>query len=138
MITTKQPWSAWRNPVSFIDRMNIQLPCMLRVLRRSACCAHFTPPIVNFDEKHDIVSLFKSSDSAKLNERARTRLRDPIQTVHLLWQNRFRFFSESRLRAHIRALGQDKRAVFRGADFLKVRCKELQDACDEIITVGMS
>jgi hypothetical protein len=31
---------------------------------------------------------------------------------------------------------QDRRDVQRGADFLKVRCKELEDACLEIVTVG--
>ena len=48
---------------------------------------------------------------------ARNRLRGPVQTVHLLWQNRFRFFSEDRLRAHLKALAQNQRGVNRGADF---------------------
>jgi len=62
-------------------------------------------------------------------------MRVAVQTVRLLWQNRYRFFSEERLRAHLRAIGQQSRGVHRGADFLKVRCTELEDACLTIVNV---
>jgi hypothetical protein len=78
-----------------------------------------------------------SRDFERLGNAARKRLRGPVQTVHLLWQNRFRFFSEDRLRAHMKALGQHQRGVHRGADFLKVRCQELEDACLVVVTTGV-
>lgn len=102
--------------------------CMLRA---------YHPTDAEFDEKHDIVQVFKGCDFDKLGDAARKRLRGPVQTVHLLWQNRFRFFCEDRLRAHMRALGQHQRGVHRGADFLKVRCKELEDASLEIVATGV-
>lgn len=91
----------------------------------------------DLDERHDISQLFKHADAERLGQHARKRLRSAVQTVHLLWQNRYRFFSEERLRAHIKALGQDRRGVARGADFLQVRCVELEDACLTIVTVGV-
>jgi hypothetical protein len=90
-----------------------------------------------FDEKHDISQLYKRCDFGKLGDEATKRLRGPVETVHLLWQNRFRFFCEDRLRAHIKALGQHQRGVYRGADFLKVRCKDLEDACVSVVTIGV-
>ncbi len=106
----------------------VAVECMLRA---------FHPINRGFDERHNIESMFNACDLDKLGDRASVRMRAPIQTVHLLWQNRYRFFSESRLRAHIQAIKQDKRGVFQGADFLKVRCQELHDASNTIITVGV-
>jgi len=40
------------------------------------------------------------------------------------------------MRAHLKSMTQARRGVQRDADFLKVRCKELEDACLEIVTVG--
>jgi len=91
-----------------------------------------------FDEKHDIVQLFKGCDFDRLGDVARRQLQGPVQTVRLLWQNRFRFFSESRLSAHIKALGQHQRGVYRGASFLKVRSTELEDACLLIVSIGVA
>jgi hypothetical protein len=102
--------------------------CMLRA---------YHPTDADFDEKHDIVQVFKGCDFERLGNAARKRLRGPVQTVHLLWQNRFRFFCEDRLRAHMKALGQHQRCVHRGADFLKVRCQELEDACLVGVTTGV-
>jgi hypothetical protein len=100
--------------------------CMLRA---------YHPAEAPFDEHHDIVDLFKACDFEKLGDAARSRLRGPVQTVHVLWQNRYRFFSEHRLRAHLKTLRQDRRAR-KNADFLKVRCVELEDACLTIVTTG--
>lgn len=102
--------------------------CMLRA---------FHPTDSEFDEKHDIALVFKGCDFDRLGDVARKRLRGPVQTVHLLWQNRFRFFSEDRLRSHLRLLGQHHRGVHKGADFLKVRCQELEDASLAVVTPGV-
>jgi len=106
----------------------VAVECMLRAYHRTDAV---------FDEKHDIVQAFKNCDFDRLGDPARKRLRGPVQTVHLLWQNRFRFFSEDRLRAHLKALVQNQRGVNRGADFLKVRCQELEDACLVVVTTGV-
>jgi hypothetical protein len=105
----------------------VAVECMLRAF-------HFDR---EFNDRHNIELMFGACDSEKLGAAAKVKMRGPIQTVHLLWQNRYRFFSESRLRAHIQAIGQDKRGVFQGADFLKVRCRDLHDASNAIITVGV-
>jgi HEPN domain-containing protein len=106
----------------------VAVECMLRA---------FYPKDRDFDKGHNIEALYKACDPEILGESAKKRLRGHIETVHLLWQNRYRYFSEERLRAHIRALGHDKRGVNPGADFLKVRCNELHDACNEVIMVGV-
>lgn|GEM_PF-6842026 len=46
-------------------------------------------------------------------------------------------FSEQRLRSHIKALGQHQRGVVKSADFLKVRCVELENASLSIVTIGV-
>lgn len=102
--------------------------CMLRAYHRTD---------LEFDERHDIEALLKACDFDKLDEDARSTMRDAVQTVRLLWQNRYRFFSEERLRSHLRAIGQHVRGVHKGADFLKVRCTELEDACLTIVKVGV-
>jgi hypothetical protein len=101
--------------------------CMLRAYHRAEA---------PFDERHDVLELLKDCDLDRLGEAAMTRLRAPVQTVHLLWNNSFRYFDEKGIRAYLKSMRQDRRGVQRGADFLKVRCKELEDACLEIVTVG--
>ena len=101
--------------------------CMLRAYHRADAA---------FDERHDVIELLKACDLERLGEPAMARLRAPVQTVHMLWNNSFRYFDERRIRAHMRAMRQDRRGVQRGADFLKVRAKELEDACLEIVMVG--
>jgi hypothetical protein len=101
--------------------------CMLRA---------YHAPDRAFDERHDVAQLFRRCDSERLGSRARARLRGPIQTVHLLWQNRYRYFSEDRLRSHLRSMRQHERGIRGKADFVKVRCSELVDACVRIVTVG--
>lgn len=100
--------------------------CMLRAFH------HVDAP---FDEKHDIVTLFRSCDAERLGEGATKRLRGPIQTIHLLWLNSFRFAHERMLLGHLKRFQLD-RGLPRDANPLKVRCIELFDACTEVVTVG--
>lgn len=104
----------------------IAAECMLRSFHR------LDAP---FDEKHDIALLFRSCDTERLGEWATGRLRAPIQAIHLLWFNSFRFAHEQMLLRHLKKFQLD-RGLPRGANPLKVRCVELFDACAEVVTVG--
>jgi hypothetical protein len=84
---------------------------------------------------HDLVAHFGVCDRAQLGEHAWAKLRDPVQTVHLLWLNNFRYKPEHRLRQHLKDIKFDKR-VKKGSDTLKVACIELIDAALQVVTVG--
>lgn len=84
---------------------------------------------------HDVVGHLGACDQIRLGERAWARLRGPVQTVHLLWLNNFRYSDETRLRKHLSDIKYYAR-VMRGADPLKVACIELMDAALAIVTVG--
>ena len=102
--------------------------CMLR---------SFKHPDRPFDEHHDLVALFRACAEEKLGETARARLRGPIQTLHQLWLNNFRYKSEASFRRHLKTIQYYRRASLqRGADELKVACIELCDAAAIVVTVG--
>lgn len=84
---------------------------------------------------HDVAAHFALCDRDRLGERAWTRLRGPVQTVHLLWLNNFRYSHEERLRKYLNDLKYYER-MKRGSDTLKVACIELMDAALGIVTVG--
>lgn len=88
-----------------------------------------------FDERHDVRELLKACDTDRLGEAGRTRLRAPIQTIHLLWLNSLRFAHDAMTRNRLHVMQLD-RGFPRNADPLKNRCTELWDACSEIVTVG--
>jgi hypothetical protein len=100
--------------------------CMLRAFRHQdrEHAAH-----------HDVVAHFGLCDGERLGERALTKLRGPVQTVHLLWLNNFRYSHEERLRKYLNDLKYYER-VKKGSDTLKVACIELIDAALGIVTVG--
>ncbi|HVW29463.1 MAG TPA: hypothetical protein VHC69_29055 [Polyangiaceae bacterium] len=104
----------------------VAVECMLRAFRH---------PDREHAAHHDVVHHFALCDHDRLGDRARTRLRGPVQTVHLLWLNNFRYSDESRLRKHLNELKYYER-VKRGSDTLKVACIELMDAAFDIVTVG--
>jgi hypothetical protein len=84
---------------------------------------------------HDVVAHLALCDRERLGERAWRKLRGPVQTVHLLWLNSFRYMDESKLRAHLNDLKYYER-VKRGSDTLKVACIELMNAALAIVTIG--
>jgi hypothetical protein len=100
--------------------------CMLRAYHRA------DQP---FDERHDIVELFNACDLDRLGDSGRRRIRGPIQTIRQLWLNSFRFASTAMLRAYLHRVGLD-RGLPREADALKVRSRELFNACSEVVTIG--
>lgn len=100
--------------------------CMLRAFRH---------PDREHLAHHDVVAHFSACDEARLGEHARTKLRGPVATVHLLWLNNYRYCDEERMRRHLRAVARYKR-VGRGADILKVASIELLDAALQIVTIG--
>jgi hypothetical protein len=106
----------------------LSVECMLRA---------FQPAGAVFDERHDIAELLKGSEW-KLSDKQRRRLHAAINEVHEVWHNSFRFADEERLRSLLKARKLDRgiHSVHRGADFLKVRCEELDAACSEIIDIG--
>lgn len=102
--------------------------CMLR---------SFKHPDRPFDEHHDLVALFNACAEDKLGEPGRARLRGPIQTLHQLWLNNFRYKSDASCRRHLKAIKYYRRAsIQRGADELKLACIELCDAAAIVVTVG--
>jgi hypothetical protein len=100
--------------------------CMLRAWHH---------PDLPFDERHDAVRLFQACDLDRLGDSARRRLRAPVESIHLLWSNAYRYAHEAQVRAHLHEAGLD-RGVHRRADRLKVKCSELMDACTEVVVVG--
>lgn len=104
----------------------VAVECMLRAFRH---------PDLEHQAHHDVVALFAACEADRLGERARAKLRGPVQTVHLLWLNNFRYSHEQRLRQHLNDIKYYTR-VKRGSDTLKVACIELMDAALEVVTVG--
>jgi hypothetical protein len=84
---------------------------------------------------HDVVAHLAGCDQERLGERAWAKLRGPVQTVHLLWLNNFRYSDEAHLRKHLNDLRYYDR-LKRGSDTLKVACIELMNAALAIIPVG--
>ena len=120
---------ALRRSASFSLSMyvaGVAAECMLRAWHH---------PDRPFDERHDIVRLFHACDLDRLGDSARRRLRDPLQTIHELWQNGYRYAHDDQVRSYLHELGLD-RDVHRKADKLKVKCDELFDACAEVVSVG--
>jgi hypothetical protein len=95
----------------------------------------FIPIRTEFDERHDLVRLLKVAEwelSADLRRRRDTAL----NLVGALWDNAFRFASEERVRARLRQLGLNRGAdLHKGADFLKVRCVQLEEAAS-VVEIG--
>lgn len=100
--------------------------CMLRAFRH---------PDREHAPHHDVVAHFAACDRDRLGDRAWTNLRGPVQTVHLLWLNSFRYCDEARLRRYLNDLKYYDR-VKRGSDTLKVACIELVNAALAIVTTG--
>ncbi len=100
--------------------------CMLRAFRREdrEHVAH-----------HDVVAHLALCDRERLGERAWTKLRGPVQTVHLMWLNNFRYADEQKLRKHLNDTKYYERTK-RSSDTLKVACIELMDAALTIVTIG--
>ena len=100
--------------------------CMLRAWRHAD---------IAFDDRHDVVRLFEACDLDQLSDSAVRRLRGPVQVIHALWMNGYRYAHEEQVRGHLHELGLD-RGVYKKADRLKVKCVDLLDACSEVVTVG--
>ncbi len=100
--------------------------CMLRAWHRTD---------LPFDQRHDLGRLFGACDLNRLGDSARRRLRTPLQTIHSLWLNGYRYAHDEQVRSHLHEFGLD-RDVHRKADKLKVKCFQLFDACSEVVTVG--
>ena len=104
----------------------VAVECMLRAFRRQDR-EHVS--------HHDVVAHLALCDRDRLGERAWGKLRGPVQTVHLLWLNNFRYSDELRLRTHLSDLKYYERTK-RGSDTLKVACIELMNASLAIVTIG--
>jgi hypothetical protein len=104
----------------------VAVECMLRAFRH---------PDREHGAHHDVVVHLAACDRERLGDRAWTKLRGPVQTVHLLWLNNFRYRDEAQLRNHLKELKYYER-VKRDSDTLKVACIELVNAALAIVTVG--
>lgn len=84
---------------------------------------------------HDVVAHLDVCDRERFGERAWSKLRGPVQAVHMLWLNNFRFADDKKLRKHLNDIKYYERTS-RGSDTLKVACLELMDAALTIVTIG--
>jgi hypothetical protein len=66
-----------------------------------------------FDERHDFIRLFQAFNLDRLGEAGRRRLRGPVQTIHQLWDNGYRFAHEAMVRAHLHHAAGGRRRVCR-------------------------
>jgi hypothetical protein len=106
----------------------------------------FRDPV--FDERHDLLRLFKASGMLNLDPdllKARglstsqveayfRELQAATSDVYDLWSNDYRFATEERMRAHLKNKRLDRK--IRG-DFLKKRSLELLEASQTIIDKGL-
>jgi hypothetical protein len=88
-----------------------------------------------FDERHDVIELFKGC-AWRFDGAVRRKLHAALNTVHTYWDNAYRFADEQRVRNHLRSLKRDRTGMHKNADILKVRCTELENASGEIIQIG--
>jgi len=92
-----------------------------------------------FDERHSIPDLFRKADW-EVSDKERRKLYAAISVIDDLWHNNLRFADEDRLRGHWKARKVEflGRRVHKGADLVKVRCEDLDEACSEILAIGRS
>jgi hypothetical protein len=104
----------------------VAVECMLRAFRHGD---H------EHEAHHDVTRHLDVCDRSRLGERAWARLRGPVQTVHLLWLNNFRYMDERRLRRYLNDV-MFYRRIKKRSDTLKLACIELMDAALQIVTIG--
>lgn len=104
----------------------LAVECMLRAFRH---------PDREHAAHHDVIGHLALCDRDRLGDRAWAKLRGPVQTVHLLWLNNFRYSHEARLRKHLNDIKYFDR-IRRTSDTLKLACIELMNAALAIITIG--
>jgi hypothetical protein len=118
----------------------VAVECMLRAfkLRRDP----------QFDERHDLLLLFKASGMLEVDpELLRGRglsdqqianhlreLRAAVNAVWGLWSNNYRFASEERVLAHLKRMRRGRKG--RG-DYLKARALELLNAAQLFVVRGV-
>ena len=104
----------------------LAVECMLRAFRQQGR---------EHASHHDVTGHFRACDWDRLGDSAKAKLRGPIQTVHMLWLNNFRYCPEARLRSYLNEIGY-YRKVQRDSDTLKVACIDLMNAATSIVTIG--
>jgi hypothetical protein len=104
----------------------VAVECMLRAFRH---------PDRDHLPHHDVTLHFRGCDMDRLGEPACKQLRGPIQTVHNLWLNNFRYAAEQQVRRYLKQIKYFSR-VNKNADPLKAACIELLDAALEIVRIG--
>jgi hypothetical protein len=118
----------------------VAVECMLRAFRLKR------DP--TFEERHDIVRLFKASGMLEIDPAAWRRqglsevqaesyareLRAAVNEIALLWSNDYRYASESRLRSHLQKEARLRSGV-RG-DLLKANAQRLLNAAQTFIDKG--
>jgi hypothetical protein len=96
------------------------------------------PAGTQFDERHDLYQLLKVTEWP-LSAKQRRALHSALEDVRSLWHNSLRFADEGRVRAHLRQLHLDRGPeVAKNADFLKVRCEELERRVTVVVDCGRS
>jgi HEPN domain-containing protein len=101
-----------------------------------------------FDERHDLLRLFKASgmisfDPAVLRARGLTKqqsetfrgeLRSAVNEAYILWANDYRFASEVRLRVHLRRISSARGVK---GDLLKAEALRLYNAAHKFVEIGI-
>lgn len=102
----------------------------------------------SFDEKHDLLKLFRASGMLDIDPELLKRkglssenienhfreLQDDVMAIRTLWSNDYRYAAEARLRAHLKQKNLDR--GYQG-DFLKGNARELFDSARVFIEKGV-
>lgn len=101
-----------------------------------------------FDERHDLLSLFRSSgmltvDRHKLLKKGWTedeihahlrQLRAAVNQVYRIWSNNYRFASEERLTAHLKKISGFRRIK---GDFLREQARQFLSSAKRFVDIGV-
>jgi len=104
----------------------VAVECMLRAFRL------LNDP--TFDERHDLWLLWKSTELANVHSKLYLeKIQAMLSVVVKLWNNDYRFRSETELRAYLKKRGKNRGIK---GDFLKFNSEEIFRAAAEIIRLG--
>jgi hypothetical protein len=104
----------------------LAVECMLRAFRL------LNDP--TFDERHDLWLLWKSTELANVHGRFYlAKIQTMLNVVVKLWNNDYRFRSETELRAYLKKSGNSRGIK---GDILKFNSGEILQASAEIIRLG--
>lgn len=103
----------------------LAVECMLRAYRLQEDST--------FDERHDLLLLWKSTALANVYSPKHDRMYAALGVVAVLWRNDYRFKAEAAVRSHLKKMRRDR--GIKGS-FLKYNSPKLCEAAAEFINLG--